>query len=122
MDVVTVRQPSLNKDYYFTLFTEAKALERKVFFSSYKNVASIHLQTYYVRRKNAGYLVIIFRLDGGREYGGNRLLMYAAINGIRLQVTLLYTSTKNSLGEVSNHIVCTTARKMMIYANLLPAL
>lgn len=48
--------------------------------------------------------------------------MYTAINGIRLQVTLLYTSTKNSLEEVSNYIVCTTARKMIIYANLLPAL
>lgn len=64
----------------------------------------------------------MFRLDGGKEYGGNALLSFVADNGIRLQITPLHTSTKNGRAEVSNHIVCTTARKIMIYANLLPAL
>lgn len=122
VDVVTVREPSLTKDHYFTLFTEAKALEREVFFSSHKGSAAVDLKTYHKRRKNAGYTVVIYRLDGGREYGGNALLSYAAEEGIRLQITPPYTSTKNGRAEVSNHIVCTTARKMMIYANLPPGL
>lgn len=122
VDVVTVRQPSLNKDNYFTLFTEAKALERDVFFLSHKSGAAVHFKTYYRRQKNASYSVIIYRLDRGKEYSSNALLMYAADEGIRLQITPLHTSTKNGLAEVSNHIVCTNARKMIIYANLPPAL
>lgn len=116
LDVVTVREPSLTKDQYFSLFTEAKSLEREVFFSPNKGAAAVHIKRYYMRRKNASYTVIIFRLDGGREYGGNSLLAFAAENGIRLQVTPLYTLTKNGRAEVSNYIVCTTSRKMIVYA------
>lgn len=84
MDVVIVRKPSLTKDRYFTLFTEAKLLERDVAFSLYKSAAAIDLRDYYKRRKNAGYLVVIFRLDGRKEYSSNVLLSFAAENGIRL--------------------------------------
>lgn len=48
--------------------------------------------------------------------------MYTADEGICLQIIPLYTSTKNGLTEVSNYIVCTNIRKIIIYANLLPAL
>lgn len=122
VDVILVRQPSLTKDQYATLFTEAKALEREISFLSYKSAAAVDLKSYYQRRKNAGYSVVVYRLDGGKEYSRNALLRFAAENGIRLQIIPLYTSTKNSRAEVSNYIVCTNARKMIIYANLLPAL
>lgn len=100
------------------MFTEAKSLERDVAFSLYKSAATTDLRNYYKRRKNAGYLVVIFRLDGRKEYSSNVLLAFAAKNRIRLQVIPLYTSTKNGRTEVSNYIVCTTTRKIMIYANL----
>lgn len=73
-------------------------------------------------RKNARYLVIIFRLDRGKEYRGNALLAFAANNSIRLQVIPLYISTKNSRTKVSNYIVYTTVRKIIIYGNLLSTL
>lgn len=122
LDVVTVRQPGLMKEKYMTLFTEAKHLEREAYFSTHKSGAAVHIKTYYIRVKVIGYTVVVLRLDGGKEYGGNELLRFAADNGIRLQVTPPHSSTKNGLAEVSNHIVCTTVRKMMIYANLPPAL
>lgn len=119
IDVVIVRYPSLTKDRYFILFTEAKALERDVFFLSYKSGATVYIQTYYIRRKNTRYLVVIYRLDRGREYRGNVLITFVTINSIRLQIIPPYISIKNRLREVSNYIVCTTARKIIIYANLL---
>lgn len=64
----------------------------------------------------------MFRLDRGKEYRGNVLLLFAADNSIRLQIIPLYTSTKNSRAKVSNYIVYTTTRKIIIYANLLLAL
>lgn len=118
VDVVYVRQPSLTKDRNFILFIEGKALKREAYFSAYKGAAAVYLKTYYLQRRNASYLVVIFRIDGGKEYRGNALLVFAAENSIRLQVTPPYTSTKNSLAEVSNYIVYILARKMMIYANL----
>lgn len=122
LDVVTVRQPSLLKERYITLFIEAKTLERKGYFSAYKNGTAIYIKTYYVRVKVIGYLVVIIRLNGSKEYGGNELLRFVVENSIRLQVTPLYYSTKNSLAEVSNYIVYTTARKIILYANLPAAL
>lgn len=122
VDVVLVREPSLTKDQYFTLFTEAKALEREVTFLLYKSSAAVSLKNYYLQRKNAGYSIVVFRLDRGKEYGGNALLLFAADNSIRLQIIPLYTSIKNSRAKVSNYIVCTNARKIIIYANLLLAL
>lgn len=80
------------------------------------------MKTYYKRRKNARYSIVIYRLDRGKEYSRNALLSFVAKNSIRLQITPLYTSTKNSRAEVSNYIVCTTARKIIIYTNLLPTL
>lgn len=120
--MITIRQPSLTKDKYTTLFTEGKTLERDVYFSEYKGVAASYLKGYYIRRKSARYSVIVFRIDRGKEYRGNLLLAFAANEGIRLQVTPLYTSTKNSRAEVSNYIVYTTLRKIIIYGNLLSAL
>lgn len=122
VDVITVRQPSLTKDKYATLFTEGKTLERDVCFSEHKGVAASYLKGYYIRRKSAGYSVIVFRIDGGKEYRGNSLLAFAANEGIRLQVTPLHISTKNGRAEVSNYIVCTISRKIIIYGNLPSAL
>lgn len=119
VDVVLVREPSLTKDQYFTLFIEAKALEREVTFLLHKSSAAVLLKDYYIQRKNARYSIVVFRLDRGKEYRGNVLLLFAADNSIRLQIIPLYTSTKNSRAKVSNYIVYTTIRKIMIYANLL---
>lgn len=66
------------------MFTEGKSLERDVFFSEHKGAAALYLKSYYIRRKNAGYSVIVFRIDGGKEYSSNVLLAFAADNSIRL--------------------------------------
>lgn len=113
-----MRQLGLIKERYITLFTEAKHLEREAYFSTYKSSAIVYIKTYYVSVKVIRYTVVVLRLDRGKEYSGNKLLYYVADNSIRLQVTPLHLSTKNSLAEVSNYIVCTTVRKMIIYANL----
>lgn len=84
IDVVIVRQPSYRRDRYFTLFTEAKTLERKVEFSSYKSTAAGYIKGYVKRRKNESTSVVVLRLDGSKEYGSNELLQFAADNGIRL--------------------------------------
>lgn len=118
LDIVTVRQPGLIKEKYITLFTEAKYLEREVYFSTYKSGATVYIKTYYIRVKVIRYTVVVLRLDGRKEYSGNELLRFAADNSIRLQVIPLYSLTKNGLAEVSNYIVYTTVRKIMIYTNL----
>lgn len=122
VDVVTVRHPSITKDKYFVLFIEGKALEREVEFSAYKGGTTVYLKGYYIRRKNTRYIVIIFRLDSRKEYSRNTLLAFVVDNSIRLQVISLYTSTKNGGAEVSNYIVYTTIRKIIIYTNLPPIL
>lgn len=74
VDVVLVRQPSLTKDRYFILFTEAKSLERDILFLLYKSAAATNIKIYYRRRKNEGYSIVVYRLDGGKEYSSNTLL------------------------------------------------
>lgn len=122
VDVVIVRYPSITKDNHFILFIEGKALEREVEFSAYKGGTTVYLKGYYVRRKNTRYIVIVFRLDSRKEYSRNTLLAFVVDNSIRLQVIPPYTSTKNGGAEVSNYIVYTTIRKIIIYTNLPPTL
>lgn len=106
------------KEKYITLFTEAKHLEREAYFSTYKSGATVYIKTYYIRVKVIRYTIVVLRLDGRKEYSGNELLRFIADNSIRLQVIPLHSLTKNGLAEVSNYIVYTTVRKMMIYTNL----
>ncbi|KJX93078.1 hypothetical protein TI39_contig4419g00006 [Zymoseptoria brevis] len=69
-----------------------------------------------------GIAIPVYRLDGCKEYGVTSLHQWAVDNGIRLEVTPPHQSTINGRAEVSNHIVCTLARKMMLHANLPVAL
>jgi hypothetical protein len=53
-------------------------------------------------------------MDGGRKYGGNSLYDFVRSEGINLKITTPYNSESNGRKEVSNHIICTTARKLIL--------
>jgi hypothetical protein len=57
-------------------------------------------------------------MDGGREYNDNSLHDFARSEGINLKITTPHNSELNGRAEVSNHIICTTARKLMLQGKL----
>lgn len=72
-----------------------------------------YILTYY------GIAVPVLRLNSRIEYRGNALRLFATEYRIRLEIIPIYDSSRNGLAEVSNNIVYTIARKLMLYANLL---
>lgn len=123
VDLVTVSDTAIGQERYFTLFTDSTTLYRHVFFSPSKSGASAHVREHvrYVQTQ-LGRTIKVLRLDGGREYGGRPLKAFAAEQGMRLHVTTPHNSEQNGRAEVSNNIVCVTARKMMLHGKLPKAL
>lgn len=119
VDVVTVREAAYNKCKYYTLFTEARALYRHEYPSQFKGQAAIHMRDHRrLIQTQTGLEIPVYVIDGGKEYGGNKLTEFANDSGVQLRITAPYSSTQNGRGEVSNHIVNTLTRKLMIQARL----
>lgn len=119
VDIVTVTYPSMQKQRYFTLFTDLCTLFRYLFTSKYKKASSKYIKYYYTLiktqyKKSVG----VYRIDRGGKYGGNSLIEFAREEGTILQVIAPYSSIQNGKGEVSNYIVCTTTRKIIVDACL----
>lgn len=119
LDVVTVKDVGIDKSRYFTLFTDAATLYRHVYHSSTKSGAAVHIRDHYEYvHTQLDTTVKAYHLDGGREFGGNELHKFARERGIMLKVTTPHNSESNGRAEVSNHIVCRMARKLLLHANL----
>jgi transposase InsO family protein len=52
------------------------------------------------------------QVDGGRDYGVDKLRKFCHEKGIRLEITAPYTPEENSVAELSNGVVLTKARCM----------
>ena len=52
------------------------------------------------------------------KYGGNELHYFAQEREIDLRVTTPHSSEQNGRVEISNYIVCTMARKLLLYGKL----
>ena len=57
-------------------------------------------------------------IDGGRKYGGYKLTTLVKEYRINLHITTPYNSEQNSRAKVSNHLVYTVARKLIIYGKV----
>jgi hypothetical protein len=57
-------------------------------------------------------------MDRGREYGGNSLHEFARSEGTNLKIITPHNSGSNGRAEVSNHIICTTACKLILQGKL----
>ncbi|KAI0993623.1 hypothetical protein K3495_g14561, partial [Podosphaera aphanis] len=119
VDVVTVSPDSIGRAKYFTLMTDATTLTHRVGFHASKDGAYVHLQNLINFVKTSTNTAIkVIHVDGGREYGGRKLTELCNDNGIDLHVTTPHNSEQNGRAEVSNHLVCTLARKMMIHGKV----
>ena len=103
--------------------TDAATLHHRVGFQANKSGAYVHLQNLvkYVKT-NTGTSIKVLHVDGGREYGGNKLTELCQENGIDLHITTPHNSEQNSRAEVSNYYVCSVARKLMIHGKVLKGL
>jgi transposase InsO family protein len=69
--------------------------------------------------KQLGAKVSTIRIDNDLSFGSSKLETFCKDRGIRRLTTTTYNSEQNGRTEVSNHIVVTTARKLMLVASLL---
>lgn len=118
-DVVTVSNEGVGRVHYYTLFTDSTTLYRHVYFSPTKDGAGHHFKQHDAyTNTQLGRRTKRYRIDGGREYGRNQLKAYAVEHGIELMMTTPHNSEQNGRAEVSNHIVNTLARKLMLQGQL----
>ncbi|HEY5744748.1 MAG TPA: reverse transcriptase domain-containing protein [Chryseolinea sp.] len=71
-----------------------------------------------VKIQHAPYRVLEFFLDGGLEFGGQRLDQLTQEEGIILKKSSPYTPEQNGAAESSNKVIFTKARTMMIDSGL----
>ena len=114
VDVVTIRDKGIAGQKYFALFTDGSSLYRKVYILDVKAGAQASFRTFvdYVKTQT-DISVRTVRIDNGREYGGHALHQFCDERGISLHTTTPHNSEQNGRAEVSNHIVCTVARKLL---------
>lgn len=119
IDVVIVRELAYNKYKYYTLFTEARALYRYDYPSQFKGQAAVYIKEH--RRLiqiQTGLEIPVYIINGGKEYSSNKLTAFANDSSIQLRITAPYLSIQNSRREVSNYIVNTLTRKLIIQVRL----
>ena len=57
-------------------------------------------------------------IDSGRKYGSYKLTSLIKEHRINLYVTTPYNSEQNSRAKVSNYLIYTVARKLIIYGKV----
>ena len=118
-DVITNSHPGYQKEKYLMLYTDSTSLYIHESMTSTKDGIKHEFkkhQTYISMQ--TGITIKWYRLDRGHEYGG--LTEFIEEQGIRLHITSPHNSEQNGRAEVSNHIICTIARKPMLQAQLPP--
>ena len=116
IDVVTVSSNTGVTKSYFTLMTCATSLTPRVGFHPTKDGAYKHVKDliqWVETQTESKIKVKTIHIDGGREFGGNKMTELCADKGIELVVTTPKNSEANGRAEVSNHLVCSMARKLL---------
>lgn len=122
-NVVTVSKIGINKEQYFSRFTNSTTLYIHQYTTATKDGVKHHFKRYHMYvRTQLDVTIKAYQMDGGCEYGGISLHDFAHAKGINLKITTPHNSESNSCAEISNHIICTTARKLMIQSKLLKGL
>ena len=104
---------------YYLLFTCEATKCRHVEFMIRKNEVLENVKALCHRiETQCGYKIQTFRLDNGTEFGGGKLEEYCKEEGITLQYSAPYTPEQNGLAEVSNRILHTLARAMVVDGKL----
>ncbi|KJX98055.1 gag-pol polyprotein [Zymoseptoria brevis] len=113
-DVVTVSSDNGLTKKYFTNMACASSKAPRVAFHPTKDGAFKSIQDLNAWVKNqTGRNIQTLHIDGGREFGGNKLVNFCTDNGIELIITTPKNSESNGRIEVSNHLVCVLARKLL---------
>src|SRR3984957_1954616 len=106
-DVVRPINPiSKNGHKWAVIYTDNATRTRWIETFKYKREAYTHTITFvlYVRTQYNAKIKMI-RLDGGTEYGGDKLIQFLKNHGIRLEPTVPYTPEQNGVAERSNRTI-----------------
>lgn len=114
VDVFSNSTTAYNGDTYGILFTDDATRVRDVYTFNQKGLAYERIVefTYYVKTQ-FNRTIKGFRLDGGTEYGGQRLRDFAKRNGIVLEVTTPHTPEQDGVAERSIQTVLQRTRTVM---------
>jgi hypothetical protein len=87
-DVVHVTDIGIIKERYFSMFTDATTLYIHQYTTATKDGVKHHFKRHHAYvRTQLDVTVQAYRMDGGREYGGNSLHDFARSEGINLKIT-----------------------------------
>ncbi|PPJ52893.1 hypothetical protein CBER1_11827 [Cercospora berteroae] len=119
VDIVIPTPPGYRGEKYVTIVTDSTTLYRHSHCHQAKSGAGAFLMEHIVYiEKQLGARVKAIRMDNDRSFGGSKFETFCKDRGIRTLLTTAYNSEQNGRAEVSNHIVATTARKLMIASSL----
>ena len=115
VDTVVTSTDGIGGVRYFTLMTDSTSLYRHEYEHSVRSHAGRKLQEYIIYVEvQTNRKIKVLRLDNTLDYGGKEFDDFCRERGIRLHRTTPRNSEQNGRAEVSNHIVCRVARKLMI--------
>jgi len=103
---------------WVTLITDGATRMRWVYLHQSKGESYDSIRDHLTWMANRDYNVRVIRIDGGGEFGGNRLKNLCKDKGIELQTTAPYTPEQNGIAESSNKVVFTKARALMLDSGL----
>ena len=63
-----------------------------------------------------------YRIDGGKEYGGDKLVQHLKKHGMLSEITTPYTPKQNSIIEHTNHTIFSKVRNAIKDSSLPPEL
>jgi hypothetical protein len=121
VDVICPTVTGSDKSTYILLGTDSNTLYRHQY--GYRNkgdgVKRLIAYILYIQRQTTRSVKQV-RMDN--ELDTAQFRDFCEEQGIKIMPTITHNSTQNGRSEVSNHIVCTTARKLMIEGQLPPSL
>jgi hypothetical protein len=103
-----------NGHKWAVMYTDDATRVRWIKTFKYKREAYKHTITFvlYVKTQYDANIKMI-RLDGGNEYGGQKLLDFLEEHGIRLEPTVPYTPEQNGVSERSNRLIFEKLRSIL---------
>jgi transposase InsO family protein len=123
VDIVVPTTLGYQGERYITIVTDSATLYRYSNYHLTKNSAGAFLMDHVIYiKKQLGAKVSTIRMDNDLSFGSSKLETFCKDRGIRRLTTTTYNSEQNGRTEVSNHIVVTTVRKLMLAVSLLKSL
>jgi hypothetical protein len=109
---------SINGNLYYAGFVDDSTKHGKVEFLKSKDQANKKVKNYLTHLKSQKYNPKALRVDHGKEFNNNDLIIWCKQQGIDIQFTAPYSPFQNGVAERLNHTLIELARAMIIARNL----